>query len=450
MEDDKSARKMLPPAWSDFFRPAMQISCRTFPLSPKVPVYPLQRVRLSHGLIVGSFCRRVDPFIHCTSELRQIRLPYSVNALIHLENGIGKNKRHERNLTYLRPEIMADRRRTDDNKGAREVVLLLNIGSPDSPEVKDVARYLNSFLTDRRIITLPFLLRQLLVRGIITPFRKKSSAQKYRTVWDESTRSFPLISHTKAIARALAHTGREVHVAMRYGKPAVADVLKELPHGRSLVVLPLFPHYAMSSYETAVEHCKAEIRRLCPNLSFRVVQPFYAHEAYIRVLADNIRPYLTKPFDKLILSYHGIPRDHLDKTTQQALNLRHPEGCCTEEDPTANVCYRYQTYRTTALIREALGLAEEQVEQVFQSRVGHTEWLRPYLIERLSAWPQEETKRILIACPSFVCDCLESLEEVADHGQSIFKKAGGADFTYIPCLNSGANWIDALRNILEE
>ena len=139
---------------------------------------------------------------------------------------------------------MADRRRTDDNKGAREVVLLLNIGSPDSPEVKDVARYFNSFLTDRRIITLPFLLRQLLVRGIITPFRKKSSAQNYRTVWDESTRSFPLISHTKAIARALAHTGREVHVAMRYGKPAVADVLKELPHGRSLVVLPLFPHYA--------------------------------------------------------------------------------------------------------------------------------------------------------------------------------------------------------------
>ncbi|GAA5581207.1 ferrochelatase [Porphyromonas gingivalis] len=410
----------------------------------------MQRVRLSHGLFVESFCRRVDPFIRCTSGLRQIRLPYSVNALIHLENGIGKNKRHERNLTYLRPEIMADRRRTDDNKGAREVVLLLNIGSPDSPEVKDVARYLNSFLTDRRIITLPFLLRQLLVRGIITPFRKKSSAQKYRTVWDESTRSFPLISHTKAIARALAHTGREVHVAMRYGKPAVADVLKELPQGRSLVVLPLFPHYAMSSYETAVEHCKAEIRRLCPNLSFRIVQPFYAHEAYIRVLADNIRPYLTKPFDKLILSYHGIPRDHLDKTTRQALDLRHPEGCCTEEDPTANVCYRYQTYRTTALIREALGLAEEQVEQVFQSRVGHTEWLRPYLIERLSAWPQEETKRILIACPSFVCDCLESLEEVADHGQSIFKKAGGADFTYIPCLNSGANWIDALRNILEE
>ena len=178
---------------------------------------------------------------------------------------------------------------------------------------------------------------------------------------------------------------------MRYGKPAVADVLKKLPHGRSLVVLPLFPHYAMSSYETAVEHCKAEIRRLCPNLSFRVVQPFYAHEAYIRVLADNIRPYLTKPFDKLILSYHGIPRDHLDKTTRQALNLRHPEGCCTEEDPTANVCYRYQTYRTTALIREALGLAEEQVEQVFQSRVGHTEWLRPYLIERLSAWPQDKT-----------------------------------------------------------
>ena len=356
------------------------------------------------------------------------------------------------NLGYLRSTIMTERNRTSASDSTEEVVLLLNIGSPDSTEEEDVARFLTSFLTDKRIIPLPSPLRHLLVRGLIVPLRKKRSARIYRTIWDKDSRSFPLIRHTKAIAQALNAAGKETYAAMRYGRPSVEEALLPLRKRQNirLTILSLLPHYAMSSYETAVEHCRAEIGRLCPDIPFRVIPPFYAHEAYIRALSERIRPYLQTPFDKLILSYHGIPQNHLDRTTRQTLGLHHPDGCCTADDPTASVCYLYQTRQTTTLLRQSLGLREDQIEEAFQSRFGHTEWLQPYLADRLATLPSEGAGRVLITSPSFVCDCLETIEEVAEHGKRIFMQAGGLSYTYIPCLNEDGVWIESLRTILQE
>lgn len=348
--------------------------------------------------------------------------------------------------------MMDGRNMIEDSGTVSEVVLLLNVGSPDSPEVQDVARYLRQFLSDKRIITLPAPFRQMLVYGLIVPLRKKSSAAKYRLIWDEDNHSFPLISYTHAVASALKNPEREVLVAMRYGHPTVAEALAMIPDPSRirLTVFPLYPHYAMSSYETAVEHCKKEIKRLCPRLPYRIIPPFYAHEAYIRSLVESIRPYLHQPFDKLIFSYHGIPYGHLDKTTRSTLGLPHPEGCCTEADPTASVCYLYQTRKTTELVSKALGLQEKHVEYVFQSRFGHAEWVRPYLSDRIVQWPEEGIKRILVICPTFVCDCLETLEEIALTARQDFLAAGGVSFTYIPCLNSESHWVEGLNRMLKE
>lgn len=338
----------------------------------------------------------------------------------------------------------------------RRAVLVVNLGSPRSPEVADVRSYLTDFLMDEHVISLHHLLRTILVKGIIAPHRAPYSAQNYRTIWDEETKTFPLIAHTARIAEGLSERMRlPVAMAMRYGEPSAATALEALEQLRGLeevVVLPLYPHYTRSSFFTAVEHIYREAKRLGVSYELLCVRPFYDHQLYREVLASSVRPYLNRPFDRLIVSLHGIPLSHLAKPCAQ--HNGDTSFCYNRveahRDVTSEPCYRLHCECTAKYLAQDLGLESSRVELVYQSRLGWHPWLRPYMKERIQQLPTEGVKDILVVCPGFVCDCLETYYEIDEEYHEEFLAAGGRSFTYIPCLNSSADCIDLLARLVDE
>lgn len=330
---------------------------------------------------------------------------------------------------------------------SKKAILLMNLGSPDSTSVKDVRRYLNEFLMDERVIDIPYLVRALLVRGIIVPFRAPKSAAAYKSIWTDQ--GSPLIQYTKDLQAAVASkTDIPVSICMRYGNPSTENTLKTLhqshPELEEILLLPLYPHYAMSSYETAVVQVQALHHQLGFTSTLTTIKPYYQDATYIQALAESIRPFLDQDFDKIILSYHGIPERHIRKGDTTGCHCLKTNDCCNNPSPAHEQCYRHQTFRTTALVTEALGLPKEKVEQTFQSRLGRDPWLQPYTAVRLEELPKEGVEKILVVCPAFVSDCLETLEEIAEEGKHIFMEAGGSSFTMIPCLNTHTHWVDAI------
>lgn len=320
-------------------------------------------------------------------------------------------------------------------------LILINHGSPVSPSEPDVARYLLRFLSDKRVIDMPWPLRQFLVRAIIVPRRKAYSAANYQKIWDAERKEFPLVTDTKLLgARLEERLGLPVGVAMRYGNPTVEDAymyLKERGAKRFLFV-PLYPQYAMSSYETAVRWASKESERLGFANASSFLPPFYDHPAYIRALAEEIRPVLLKQRpQRLLLSFHGIPVSHQEKM------LKANPG--KEKD----VDYFWHCQRTTMLLAEALEV-DLPIEMVFQSRLGRAPWLSPYLSERIKKLPQEGCRRLVVASPGFIVDCLETTHELADEEKSSFITAGGESFTYIPALGYRAPWVRSLAEIIKE
>ena len=340
-------------------------------------------------------------------------------------------------------------------QGARRGVLLLNLGSPDSPAVEDVHRYLDEFLMDRRVIGLTQWVRYLLVKKMIVPRRAPRSAESYATIWDERAQNFPLITHSAAIAEQLSALRHEpVALGMRYGSPTTGEALEALasmPALEELVIAPLYPHYARSSYETAVAYALSELRRLgLGHLRVRLLAPFYADERYREALAASVRPYLEEPFDRLIVSMHGIPTSHIPKACRHDNGV--VGGCASrrswherwgEED-----CYRLQCEETKDYLCLDLGLAPDKVELVYQSRLGIHEWMRPYMSERIHQLVPEGVKRVVVVCPGFVCDCLETVQEIDDYYHGIFEREGGERFSYVPCLNSSPAFIQSLSELV--
>lgn len=329
----------------------------------------------------------------------------------------------------------------------------MNLGSPDSTSVRDVKKYLDEFLMDGRVIDQPWLIRSLLVKGIITPFRSPRSAKAYSTIWtDEGS---PLIVFTKQLQHHLQQQLEEpVEVAMRYGKPgakeAYESLLKKLPGLEEVLLVPLYPHYAMSSYETAVEHMKTVHRKKKYSFSLTTVKPFYDQPDYLEALAENIRPYLDQEFDKILFSYHGIPERHVIKTDVTRHHCLQSPDCCEKSSPAHAFCYRHQVITTTKLITEILGIPPEKYSLSFQSRLGRDKWLEPYTAKRLTELPAEGVKRLLIVCPAFVSDCLETLEEIAGQGRESFLHSGGASLTLIPCLNVHPLWVRAIAGWVKQ
>ena len=328
----------------------------------------------------------------------------------------------------------------------------MNLGSPDSTEVKDVRRYLTEFLMDGRVIDYPYLLRSLLVKGIIVPFRAPKSAEAYSTIWTKD--GSPLIVLTQQLQAALQEKVEvPVEIAMRYGNPtpdAAFDRLMERNPGLDEVIaVPLYPHYAMASYETAVEYAReVHIQKKYPfKLSF--IKPFYDDPDYIQALAESIRPFLEQSYDHILFSYHGIPARHLLKTDPTGTHCMKVNDCCNVSSDAHKVCYRHQCFVTTHLVTKALQIPENKYSISFQSRLGKG-WLQPFTDKRLEEMPKEGIKKLLILCPAFISDCLETLEEIEERGKETFLEAGGESYTMIPCLNVHPLWVNLLEKWVQE
>ena len=332
----------------------------------------------------------------------------------------------------------------------KRAILLMNLGSPASTSVKDVRKYLNEFLMDGRVIDIPYLLRLLLVQGIIVPFRAPKSAEAYKTIW--TAKGSPLVEHTRKLQQALQEIVDEpVEIAMRYGHPspyeAFEKILKRLPGVREVIAVPLYPHYAMSSYETAVEHAKKIHQENGYSFKLKFVQPFYNNASYLQALAERIQPYIHKEYDHILFSYHGVPARHLKKTDPTGCHCMGSENCCETASTAHATCYRHQCFATTKLVMEKLNIPKEKYSISFQSRLGKG-WLEPFTDIRLAELPAEGIKKLLILCPAFISDCLETLEEIAMRGKEIFMEAGGENFEMIPCLNEEPGWVEALKEVV--
>ena len=331
----------------------------------------------------------------------------------------------------------------------KRAVVLMNLGSPDSTKVSDVKKYLDEFLMDERVIDKPWLFRALLVKGIIVPFRAPKSAEAYRSIWTEE--GSPLLVISRQLRDALQKEIEEpVTIAMRYGNPspqsAFDELVKNNPDLEEVIAVPLYPHYAMSSYETAVEYAKEEHAKGKYGFRLNFIQPYYNHDAYIAALADSIAPHLEEDWDHILFSYHGVPERHILKGDVTGRHCLKVENCCAVPSAAHEFCYRHQCFATTQLVVEKLNLPEGKWSQSFQSRLGRDPWLQPYTAARLEALPKEGIKKLVVVCPAFVSDCLETLEEIAVEGKEIFLHAGGTHFEMIPCLNVHPLWVRTLAD----
>jgi ferrochelatase len=336
---------------------------------------------------------------------------------------------------------------------SRRAVILMNLGSPDSPKVRDVRPYLNEFLMDKRVIDSPYLLRLLLVRGIIVPFRAPKSAHAYQTIWtDEGS---PLTVLTQKLQQAVeAELQEPVVIAMRYGNPSPKKAFDELrsryPALEEVILLPMYPHYAMSSYETAVVYAREQHEQGKYPFKLTVIRPYYDDTQYLDALTESIRPFTEAPFDHLLLSYHGVPERHIYKGDVTGGHCLKTADCCQRPSEAHKYCYRHQCYATSQHLAERLGLRPGQWSLSFQSRLGRNEWLKPYTAARLAELPAQGVKNLLVACPAFVSDCLETLEEIAIAGRDTFLEAGGERFTMIPCLNVHPIWVQAITAWMQQ
>lgn len=334
----------------------------------------------------------------------------------------------------------------------KRAVMLMNLGSPDSTSVADVRKYLNEFLMDGRVIDYPVLLRLLLVKGIIVPFRAPKSAEAYKTIWTEE--GSPLVVLTKELKEEVdKFIDIPVTIGMRYGSPspetAYEEMLEEIPDLEEVLLIPLYPHYAMSSYETAVEYAKDIHKKKGYKFTLQTVPPYYNDDKYIAALANRISPYIQKEYDHILFSYHGIPERHIKKSDVTGCHCLATESCCETPSTAHAHCYRHQVRTTTKRIVELLNIPSDKWSLSFQSRLGKG-WLQPFTDIRLEEMPKEGIKNLKVVCPAFVSDCLETLEEIAMRGKESFIGAGGKDYEMIPCLNTSPLWVETITGWINE
>jgi ferrochelatase len=335
---------------------------------------------------------------------------------------------------------------------SKRIILLTNLGSPDSTSVKDVRRYLNEFLMDERVIDVPYFGRLLLVRGIITPFRAPKSAAKYRTIWTKE--GPPLIVITHQLATKVAEVAQlPTYVCMRYGNPTPMSAFKKIasehPDAEEVVLFPLYPHYAMSSYETAVEYVREVWQKGQHSFQLKVIGPYFDNPGYIEALSASIQPFIEEAtYDHVLFSYHGIPERHILKSDPSGQHCLKVEDCCRVKSPVHATCYRHQVIETTRLVADRLGLTRHSYSVSFQSRLGTDKWLSPATSDELAQFPSRGIKKLLVVSPAFVSDCLETLEEIHVEGRETFLEACGTDYTTVPCLNSNDDWVEAMVKMI--
>jgi len=336
----------------------------------------------------------------------------------------------------------------------KRAVLLTNLGSPDKPDTASVRRYLNQFLMDPYVIQLPWVLRRLIVSLFVLPFRPKASAYAYQSIWwDEGS---PLVVLSQRLLEAVRKkTDVPVAMAMRYGNPDIESQLLQLAQQdgiEEILLVPLYPHYADSTVKTTVEEAKRVIANHRLNVKLIVLQAFYQEQDYIDALLASIDPWLNEDngFDHILFSYHGLPELHVTRADPTGGHCLKRDDCCQVASPAHASCYRFQVLRTTERFVEKAGLAPEQYSVAFQSRLGRAKWLEPSTVNTLEELARGGVKKLLVMCPAFVTDCLETLEEIELQGTEIFKQAGGESLTLIPCLNDHEQWVSVISRWCEE
>jgi ferrochelatase len=328
-----------------------------------------------------------------------------------------------------------------------KAILLVNLGSPDSPAVPDVRRYLNEFLMDSRVIDVAWPLRRLLVSLILIK-RPKESGHAYESIWTKDGSPLVVISRNVA-SKLAARVNVPVELAMRYQNPSIASAVKTLAAKKisDVFLIPLFPHYAMSSYESAVERVREVVRELAPEMRLTVQPPFFEDADYIAALVTSAQKFLEKDFDHLLFSYHGIPERHLHKSDPTHAHCLKASNCCAALGPARATCYRAHCFATTAAFVKLAGVPPEKFSVSFQSRLGRDPWLKPYTDYEFARLAGEGKKKLLVICPAFVSDCLETIEEIGLRGREQFLAANGREYTRIPCLNEHPAWLAALEKM---
>ena len=332
-----------------------------------------------------------------------------------------------------------------------EIILAVNLGSPNAPTEKEVRTYLREFLMDGNVIDVPRPIRDLIVKGFVLPTRPKKSAEAYASIWtDEGS---PLIVNTyKLVNRLQPLVDVPIHVAMRYGNPSIANTIEEVvaqyPHLNRIILLPLYPHWAMSTIGTVQDLTRQYIRKHYPNIKIDVYQPFYNQPEYIAALSDTIGAGLPEDYH-LLFSYHGLPVRHLKKSDITGSHCYKTANCCQVASDAHQFCYKHQVLETTRLVAEKLGLKEDQYDVGFQSRLGRDEWIAPSTANQIKTLAESGIKKLAVACPAFVSDCLETLEEIGIGERETFLASGGEDFTLIPCLNDAPVFAEALASTLK-
>lgn len=333
-------------------------------------------------------------------------------------------------------------------------VLLVNLGSPESTSVPDVRHYLEEFLGDERVIDKPIQpFRSMLFNGIVIPRRAPKSAHAYEQIWTKE--GSPLLVISRSVQRKLASRlgpATPVYLAMRYGNPSIASVVAQIVADgiEEVLLFPQYPHYAMSSWETVVVKVYEEAERQAPKLRVTCVQPFYQDADYIDALHAVTAPYLQKPHDFVLFSYHGIPERHLRKADSSRAHCLTVRDCCETCSPVQSTCYRAQVFATTRALVARAGIPADRYAVSFQSRLVGEPWLSPYTDHELERLPGEGKKRLLILCPAFVADCLETIEEISGEGKETFLEAGGTWFEQVPCLNDQEPYLDFLAKRVQQ
>jgi ferrochelatase len=326
----------------------------------------------------------------------------------------------------------------------RQAILLVNLGSPASPSAADVRPYLDEFLMDPYVLDVPGFVRTLLVRGLILNTRPAKSAEAYAKIWTDAGSPLVVISEQTRVALETLME-RPVGLAMRYGEPSIphgiAEVLARAGEIDELVIVPLYPHYAMASTKTVEVAVEEALRG--KGVPYRFVAPFYDDPAYLDALAARMRADIPPGTQFVLFSYHGIPQRHVRKMDPTGNHCLRSGDCCSTPSAAWATCYRHQVLTTMEGVAQRLGLPADGYGFAFQSRLGGG-WLEPFTDKELLALPKRGVKRLAVVCPAFVADCLETLEEIDMRGRESFLKAGGESFAYLRCLNDDPAWIAAL------
>ena len=330
--------------------------------------------------------------------------------------------------------------------------LLINLGSPDSPDPRDVKRYLGEFLMDERVIDLPKPLRTFLVKGIILNTRPKKSAKAYKKIWWEE--GSPLIVLSKRLQKAVQKkVSVPMGLAMRYGSPSIKQGIKSLVDQGvdEIMLIPLYPQFAMATTETILVLAEKIKNEKYPELEFTVLPPFYNHPDYIRVLSQSIQEDLKdKKWEHLLFSYHGIPERHIRKSDITKSHCKIDKSCCQTTSEAHQYCYRHQCYETTRQVAEYLELKEGTYSTSFQSRLGVDPWLQPYTDQTVARFAKKGIKNMAIVTPAFVSDCLETLEEIGMEAAEDFEEKGGEELHVIPCINTRTDWVNVMSRWIDQ